>query len=45
MIQPAAAVKSVGRSRNNSILVAALIGLILGTVAAIVVDARAGSSA
>jgi uncharacterized protein involved in exopolysaccharide biosynthesis len=43
VIQPAAAVKSVGRSRNNSILVAALIGLILGTVAAIVVDARAGS--
>jgi uncharacterized protein involved in exopolysaccharide biosynthesis len=43
IIQPAAAVKSTARSRRNSILVGALIGLILGSVAAIVVDARAAS--
>jgi uncharacterized protein involved in exopolysaccharide biosynthesis len=41
VIQPAAAVKSTARSRRNSILVGALIGLILGAIAAIVVDARA----
>lgn len=42
IIQPAAAVKSTARSRRNSILVGALIGLIAGTIAAIVVDSRAG---
>jgi hypothetical protein len=40
VVQPAAAVKSAARSRRNSILVGALIGLILGGVAAIAVDAR-----
>jgi hypothetical protein len=40
VVQPAAAVKSAARSRRNSILVGALIGLILGAAAAIVVDAR-----
>jgi hypothetical protein len=41
VVQPAAAVKSAARSRRNSTLVGALIGLILGAIAAIVVDARA----
>jgi len=40
IIRPAVAVKSAARSRRNSILVGALIGLILGSIAAIVADAR-----
>jgi uncharacterized protein involved in exopolysaccharide biosynthesis len=44
VIQPASAVKSTARSRRNSILVGALIGLILGAIAAIVVDARASGA-
>src|SRR3954452_8387038 len=40
VIRPAVAVKSSARSRRNSILVGALIGLILGSIAAIVADAR-----
>src|SRR3954453_2263355 len=40
VIPPAVAVKSTARSRRNSILVGALIGLILGSIAAIVADAR-----
>ena len=40
VIAPAAAAKSSARSRRNSILVGALIGLILGAVAAIVRRAR-----
>src|SRR5215212_4274870 len=40
VIRPAVAVKSTARSRRNSILVGALIGLILGSIAAIVADAR-----
>jgi hypothetical protein len=40
IVQPAAAVKSTIRSRRDSILVGALIGLLLGVAAAIVVDAR-----
>jgi uncharacterized protein involved in exopolysaccharide biosynthesis len=39
--QHATAVKSTARSRRNSILFGALIGLILGVIAAIVVDTRA----
>ena len=41
IVQQAAAVKSTARSRRNSILVGALIGLILGAIAAIVADSRA----
>ena len=41
VVEPAVAVKSTARSRRNSILVGALIGLILGAIAAIVVDTRA----
>jgi hypothetical protein len=41
VIQPAAAAKTTARSRRNSVLVGALIGLILGAVAAIVWDAVA----
>jgi capsular polysaccharide biosynthesis protein len=41
VVASAAAAKSSPRSRRNSILVGALIGLILGAIAAIVVDARA----
>ena len=41
VIVAAASVKTAARSRRNSMLVGALIGLILGAVAAIVVDARA----
>jgi uncharacterized protein involved in exopolysaccharide biosynthesis len=44
VVQQAAAVKTTARSRRTSILVGALIGLLLGAVAAIVVDARAASS-
>jgi hypothetical protein len=40
IIQQAASVKSTARSRRNSILVGALIGLILGAIAAIVADSR-----
>src|SRR5215212_8725404 len=40
VIRPAVAVKSTARSRRNSILVGALIGLILGAIAAIVADTR-----
>ena len=40
VIEPAAAVKTTARSRRNSILVGALIGLIVGAIAAVVVDAR-----
>ena len=40
VIRPAVSVKSTARSRPNSILVGALIGLILGSIAAIVADAR-----
>jgi capsular polysaccharide biosynthesis protein len=41
VIQQASATKTTARSRRNSVLVGALIGLILGTVAAIVWDAAA----
>jgi capsular polysaccharide biosynthesis protein len=41
LISRAAAVKTTARSRRNSILVGALIGLIGGLIAAIVVDMRA----
>jgi hypothetical protein len=44
VVQPAAAVKSTARSRRNSILVGAAIGLLLGAIAAIVWDARAPAS-
>jgi hypothetical protein len=40
VVQPGAAVKTTVRSRRDSILVGALIGLIVGLAAAIVVDAR-----
>jgi hypothetical protein len=40
LIEPAAAVKTTARSRRNSILVGALIGLIAGVIVAIVVDTR-----
>jgi len=41
VVEPASAVKSTARSRRNSVLVGALIGLVLGAIAAIVGDARA----
>lgn len=41
VIAAAAASKTTARSRRNSILVGALIGLLLGAIAAIVADARA----
>jgi hypothetical protein len=41
VIVQAAAVKSTARSRRTSALIAALIGLILGAIAAVVVDGRA----
>jgi uncharacterized protein involved in exopolysaccharide biosynthesis len=41
LIERASAVKSTARSRRNSLLVGALIGLLLGGIAAIVADARA----
>jgi hypothetical protein len=41
VIEPAAAHKTTARSRRNSILVGALIGLIGGAIVAIVVDTRA----
>jgi hypothetical protein len=41
VIEPAAAHKTTARSRRNSILVGALIGLIAGAIVAIVVDTRA----
>jgi hypothetical protein len=44
IITPAVAQKTVARSRRNSILVGALLGLIVGVVAAIVVDLRAQRS-
>jgi uncharacterized protein involved in exopolysaccharide biosynthesis len=44
IIEPAAAHKTTARSRRNSILVGALIGLIAGAIVAIVVDTRARSS-
>jgi uncharacterized protein involved in exopolysaccharide biosynthesis len=44
VITPAVAQKTVARSRRNSILVGALLGLIVGVVAAIVVDLRAQRS-
>jgi capsular polysaccharide biosynthesis protein len=37
---PAQAVKTTARSRRNSVLIGALIGLILGAIAAIVADSR-----
>jgi uncharacterized protein involved in exopolysaccharide biosynthesis len=40
VVEPARSVKSSARSRNTSLLIGALIGLILGAIAAIVVDAR-----
>lgn len=41
IIEPAAAVKTTARSRRNSILVGALIGIIAGAIVAIVADIRA----
>jgi uncharacterized protein involved in exopolysaccharide biosynthesis len=41
VIEQASAVKTTARSRRNSILVGALIGLIVGAIVAIVVDTRA----
>jgi hypothetical protein len=41
VITEAVAVKSTARSRRTSALIAALIGLILGAIAAVVVDGRA----
>ena len=41
VIEQASAVKTTARSRRNSILVGALIGLIAGAIVAIVVDTRA----
>jgi uncharacterized protein involved in exopolysaccharide biosynthesis len=40
VIEPARAVKASAHSRNSSLLIGALIGLILGAIAAIVADAR-----
>jgi uncharacterized protein involved in exopolysaccharide biosynthesis len=40
-VEPAVAQKTTARSRRNSVLVGALLGLILGAIAAIVVDTRA----
>jgi len=40
IVQPAASVKTTARSRRTSIVVGALIGLLLGAAAAIVVDGR-----
>ena len=40
VITEAVAVKSTARSRRTSALIAALIGLIIGAIAAIVVDGR-----
>jgi len=44
LVSGAAATKTTARSRRNSILVGALIGLIVGAIAAIVADARAHRS-
>jgi uncharacterized protein involved in exopolysaccharide biosynthesis len=41
VVQAAAAVKTTARSRRTSIIVGAVIGLLIGAVAAVVVDARA----
>jgi len=41
VIEPASALKTTARSRRNSILVGALIGLIAGSIVAVVVDLRA----
>jgi len=40
IIEPAAAVKTTARSRRNSILVGALIGIIVGAIVAIAADVR-----
>jgi hypothetical protein len=40
IVQPAAPFEETPRSRRNSIVVGALIGLIIGAIAAIIVDAR-----
>ncbi len=40
VVEPARAVKSSARSRNSSLLIGALIGLLLGAIAAIVADGR-----
>jgi outer membrane murein-binding lipoprotein Lpp len=42
VVQQGAAVKTTARSRRTSIIVGAIIGLLIGAVAAIVVDSRAG---
>jgi uncharacterized protein involved in exopolysaccharide biosynthesis len=44
IVEPARAVKASAQSRNSSLLIGAFIGLILGAVAAIVVDARSPST-
>jgi len=41
VIQQATALKSTGRSRRTSVLVGAVIGLLFGAIAAIVVELRA----
>lgn len=41
VVQTAAAVKTTARSRRTSIIVGAIIGLLIGAIAAIVADARA----
>jgi uncharacterized protein involved in exopolysaccharide biosynthesis len=45
IVEPARAVKASAHSRNSSLLIGALIGLILGSILAIVVDARRPSVA
>ena len=45
VVVPARAVKASAHSRNSSLLVGALIGLILGAIVAIVADARSPAKA
>jgi len=45
VVEPARATKSSARSRTSSLVVGALIGLLLGLIAAIVVDARRPAAA
>ena len=45
IVEPARSVKASAQSRNSSLLIGALIGLILGAIAAIVVDSRGRATA
>jgi hypothetical protein len=45
IVEPARSVKASAQSRNSSLLIGALIGLILGAIAAIVVDSRRRATA